>query len=319
VGVVTSATGAANRDILHVLRRRNSAVHVLLYPVKVQGDGAAREIAAAIQWFDAHPVAADVLIVGRGGGSLEDLWAFNMEEVARAIVASRAPVISAVGHEVDFTIADFVADVRAPTPSAAAELVAAAADQLRDRVASARRSMDVALRGAVTERRHRLRVLMLSRGLSALPHRVRTSIQLVDELAARLRHGTGGRLGLLERRLADASHRLAARSPVQRLRETAHRLALARSGLVARTAAILAGRRSRLELVRAGLAAASPQTVLQRGYALCLDAAGRPVRTWRQAPPGSRVDILLGEGGLDCTVDAVRPEGQDSRGRPAAE
>ncbi len=314
VGVVTSATGAAVRDILHILRRRNSAVHVLLYPVKVQGDGAAEEIAEAVRWFDAHPETADVLIVGRGGGSLEDLWAFNTEPVARAIAACRMPVISAVGHEVDFTIADFVADLRAPTPSAAAELVAAAADGLRDRVTAARRALAATLKQAVAERRHRLRVLFLSRGFTALPHRVGTRIQRVDDLAMQLRLRIRERLGGPERRLAEAARRLAARSPVQRLRETAHRIALAGSGLTARMQALLVSHRGRLELARRRLEAVGPRSVLARGYALCLDAGGRPVRTWQQAPPGSRVDVLLGAGRLECAVETSRPDGSPHGG-----
>jgi len=311
VGVVTSATGAAVRDILHILRRRNSAVHVLLYPVKVQGEGAADEIAEALRWFDAHPETADVLIVGRGGGSLEDLWPFNTEPVARAIAACRVPVISAVGHEVDFTIADFVADLRAPTPSAAAELVAAAAEHLRDRVAAARHAMAVTLRQAVAERRHRLRVLLLSRGVTALPHLVGTRIQRVDELAVQLRLRIRERLGGAERRLADARRRLETRSPVQRLRETAHRTVLAGRGLAARMQAILVAHRGRLDLAWRRLEAVGPRSVLARGYALCLDAGGRPVRTWQQAPPGSRVNVLLGAGRLGCAVETSRPDATD--------
>src|SRR5581483_12312821 len=133
VGIVTSPTGAAIRDILNILKRRNRGVHVLLAPAKVQGDGSAKEIVAAIQILNQRD-DIDVLIVGRGGGSMEDLWAFNEEIVARAIHASRIPVISAVGHEIDFTISDFVADLRAPTPSAAAELVSAARDEIEARL-----------------------------------------------------------------------------------------------------------------------------------------------------------------------------------------
>ena len=133
VGIVTAATGAAIRDILNILSRRFACADVLLYPVLVQGDGAAKQIAEAIEWFNRNS-AAEVLIVGRGGGSIEDLWAFNEEVVARAIFASEIPIVSAVGHEVDFTIADFVADVRAPTPSAAAELVVPSQIELSERI-----------------------------------------------------------------------------------------------------------------------------------------------------------------------------------------
>lgn len=145
IGVVTSPTGAAIRDILQILRRRCPGIDVLIAPAKVQGEGAATEIAAAIQWLDTQG-GCDVLIVGRGGGSIEDLWAFNEEPVARALFACRTPVISAVGHEIDFTIADFVADVRAPTPSAAAEIVAPASAELLNTVRERRRQLQLGLR-----------------------------------------------------------------------------------------------------------------------------------------------------------------------------
>src|ERR1700685_2712349 len=140
IGVVTSPTGAAIRDILRVLKRRCPNAHVRLYPVKVQGDGAAKEIAAAVNYFN-HAQFADVLIVGRGGGSLEDLWAFNEEIVARAIAASEIPIITGIGHEADFTIADFVADLRAPTPSAAAELVVRSRQEFERHIAERERQL----------------------------------------------------------------------------------------------------------------------------------------------------------------------------------
>jgi exodeoxyribonuclease VII large subunit len=148
IGVVTSETGAAVRDIIHVLTRRYPPIEVLLYPVKVQGDGAAEEVAAAIEVLNRRD-DIDVLIVGRGGGSLEDLWAFNEEVVARAIFASRIPVISAVGHEIDSTIADFVADVKAPTPSAAAEIAVPVMDDLKQAIKDRRRQLVLALQNKV--------------------------------------------------------------------------------------------------------------------------------------------------------------------------
>ena len=216
-------TGAAIRDILQVLRRRNSAVQVLIYPVKVQGEGSALEIAEGIRWFDANPVV-DVLIVGRGGGSLEDLWAFNEEPVARAIFACRIPVISAVGHEIDFTIADFVADLRAPTPSAAAEVVAGAAEELSRRVEAGRKTMLVTMGNRLAAHRNHLKVLVLNRALTAVPHRVRTMIQKVDEWHLRLQYLVHGFLQARGHRLADLRQRLLAASPARRLQEQQHRL-----------------------------------------------------------------------------------------------
>ncbi|MFA5093826.1 MAG: exodeoxyribonuclease VII large subunit [Candidatus Omnitrophota bacterium] len=155
IGIVTSPTGAVIRDILHVLSRRFSDIEVLIYPVKVQGDGASGEIAAAINYFNGMK-DVDVMIVARGGGSIEDLWAFNEEAVARAIYDSRIPVISAIGHEVDYTIADFVADLRAPTPSAAAELVIPRKDELLDRIEGLVKDLKVSLDGAVSYYENRL-------------------------------------------------------------------------------------------------------------------------------------------------------------------
>lgn len=181
IGVVTSPTGAAVRDILRVLGRRFPAAEVILCPVRVQGEGAAEEIALAIEAMNAHRIA-DVLIVGRGGGSLEDLWAFNEERVARAIFASRTPVVSAVGHEIDFTISDLVADVRAPTPSAAAEIVVRDAGEIAAGVAKERLRLDAAVRKSIEDRRRELRRIVGSYGFRRPLDRIREGVQRVDEL-----------------------------------------------------------------------------------------------------------------------------------------
>jgi exodeoxyribonuclease VII large subunit len=190
VALVTSPSGAAIRDILHAFQRRFAALEVLVFPVRVQGDGAAEEIAAAIRAMNQHAGALggiDVAIVGRGGGSLEDLWAFNTEIVARAIAASRIPIVSAVGHEIDFSISDFVADLRAATPSAAAELITPAADELRQRVArdAARAARSVA--HALTVARAGLARITAYEGLARPLARVRERAQAIDERAQRLR------------------------------------------------------------------------------------------------------------------------------------
>jgi exodeoxyribonuclease VII large subunit len=307
VGVVTSPTGAAIRDILQVLRRRNSSVQVLIYPVKVQGEGSAAEVAEGIRWFDANPVV-DVLIVGRGGGSLEDLWAFNEEVVARAIFSCRLPVISAVGHEIDFTIADFVADVRAPTPSAAAEMVAGAAEELSRRVEGCRKALLLTMKNRLTAHRNHLKVLSLSRSLTAVPHRIRTMIQRVDEYQLKLQYQANAMIQARLRRLADLRQRLLGASPSQRLQQQRHRLAMGREALRVAAAAVLADRRKRQELALQRLAGLSPKAVLERGYAICLDGEGRLIRRWHSARPGDRVDVLLGEGALGCAVESTRPE-----------
>ena len=214
IGVVTSATGAAIHDILQVLERRGSGLRVLLAAVRVQGAEAAGEIVAAIAAFNRQG-EADVLIVGRGGGSLEDLWAFNEEAVARAIAASRIPVISAVGHEVDVTIADFVADVRAPTPSAAAELVVKSRLELENHLDQLRLRLAAQMRG---------RLALLKERTGGLQRRLRTPRQLLQHLRQRqsdyqrrLARAMNGRLQLARAALATGIGRLDALSPLQTL------------------------------------------------------------------------------------------------------
>src|SRR5512143_445961 len=188
IGVVTSPTGAVLRDILRVLRSRYVNLEVLVYPALVQGDGAASEIVRGIRALN-RLGGLDVIVLARGGGSLEDLWAFNEEKVARAIAASRVPTLSAVGHETDFTIADFVADLRAATPSAAAERVVQAKDELMARVAGLERRRDAALRLALARSRARLERAAAQRVFAAERGRLRVAAQAVDDLVRRARAG----------------------------------------------------------------------------------------------------------------------------------
>jgi len=213
VGVVTSGTGAAIHDILTVIGRRFPPAHIILAPVRVQGDGAAEEVAAAIDAFNEWG-QADVLIVGRGGGSLEDLWAFNEEVVARAIHRSRIPVISAVGHEVDITIADHVADRRALTPSEAAEIVLPRYDELVGGLDGLRDRLAAALRGQVGLARARLEQLRRSYGFRAPLETVRHEQQRLDELSGRIRRALSRRVESAREKLNAAEGRLKALSPL---------------------------------------------------------------------------------------------------------
>jgi exodeoxyribonuclease VII large subunit len=208
IGVVTSPTGAAVQDILRVLKRRFPNVHVQIFPVKVQGDGAAKEIVAAIQYFN-RAASADVLILARGGGSLEDLWAFNEEIVARAISESVIPIITGVGHETDFTIADFVADLRAPTPSAAAEIVVRTRQEFEKHVVELQRRAEHRMRYVVLEWRHRVRDLESHRAFRQLEQFVRRRRQQVDEYASALFEGLRARMKETQRRLTVSSARVA--------------------------------------------------------------------------------------------------------------
>jgi exodeoxyribonuclease VII large subunit len=230
IGIVTSPTGAAIRDILRVLKRRFPNAHVRLYPVKVQGDGAGKEVAAALNYFN-RAKFTDVLIVARGGGSFEDLWAFNEEVVARAIVASEIPVITGVGHESDFTIADFVADLRAPTPSAAAELVVRSRQEFERHIAEYQRYMVQLMRYWFSQRRHRVRDLQTHRGFRQMEVLIRRRRQEVDDLSSSLAIGLRLRLGTTRQRLTKASARIGSfdlrgRAAVVRRRIDQHRMAL---------------------------------------------------------------------------------------------
>jgi exodeoxyribonuclease VII large subunit len=270
VGIVTSPTGAAIRDILNVISRRTRTVHVLFAPAKVQGDLAGPDIARAIRFINLYHERAlgegrtadlvDVLIVGRGGGSTEDLWAFNQEEVARAIRKSAIPVISAVGHETDYTIADFVADHRAPTPSAAAEIVAAHEDQICSKLEHLGRQLVRLTRFQVVQLRTRVQQQAMSHAFGEVKSRLNNARSRYDA--------------------ASSACDTAMQIKVQEGRE-------------------------RLALAAASLDALSPLGVLQRGYALAQDAAGKPLRDAASVNQGDAVSVRLAKGRLNTRVETI--------------
>lgn len=306
IGVITSATGAAIHDILNVLKRRFAALEILLYPVRVQGEGAALEIARAVDDMNRLKLA-DVLIVGRGGGSLEDLWAFNEEVLARAVHRSAIPVISAVGHETDWTICDFVADLRAPTPSAAAELVIASADELRNRLDGLS---------------HRLRLAMETR-LATLASRVSSLRRLLADPSATLGHlsqrvdDLNGRLELalhhsvvrLTERFERLERSLLQHSPAVRVEHLRQRLLLLSSRTERQMLLRLESAKQEFGANAARLDVLSPLATLSRGYSLTtrLDDA-RVVSDAAQLSVGDRLRISLRRGGALCRVEELEPE-----------
>jgi exodeoxyribonuclease VII large subunit len=301
VGIVTSPSGAAIRDILRVLRRRFRNMNALLYPVKVQGEGAAQEIVEGIEYFNRHAVA-EVMIVGRGGGSLEDLWAFNEEAVARAIAASRIPVICAVGHETDFTIADFVSDLRAPTPSAAAELVVRRKQDFLAELEDRARRMTQIIRLQLSEARGHFTELYMHHAFQMLASRLAERAQLVDDYVADMERSIRARLHEARQAWLNASAGVI-RYDFRRL------LGLKRAGLDERAtrlqtdfAGFLVERRNRLSQVEALLRERSPLTVLQRGYSITRDAAGKIVRDAGQVSIGDDLSIRLARGQLGAAV-----------------
>jgi exodeoxyribonuclease VII large subunit len=282
IGIVTSPDGAALRDMLRVISRRFAGLSIVLAPCRVQGEGAAEEIAQGLA--DLNRLGdVDVVIVGRGGGSLEDLWAFNEEVVARAIAASKAPVISAVGHEVDVTIADFVADMRAPTPSAAAELVVREKQALVEQVGALRARLERAVR----------------RPLRDLDRRV-------DDAVARLIHGARAGHGRAAHRADLLAARLRAAGPFARLADGRRRLDRIQARLRHEIGRHVGRARHRLAEAVGRLDSLSPLAVLRRGYSLTRTPDGHVVRSARDVGPGDAVHVLLGEGRLDCRVEHAR-------------
>ena len=317
VGVITSPSGAAIRDILNVISRRTRTVHVLFASARVQGEGAAQEIVRAIRFLnDFHARALrdgsfdsgiDVIIVGRGGGSIEDLWAFNEEIVARAIRSSTIPVISAVGHETDFTIADFVADLRAATPSAAAEIVAAHEAQLCSLLATLSTNLARSIRYRISGSRTEVQELALSPAFDAVAGRLREAMAATDDADHRLQTAITGLIQRAQRRFGAATHSLAPaqlRLAVLAARARFESLNKARDAGIATR---LESAKQQLAMAAGALDAMSPLRVLERGYAIAHDAQGHVVREAAAMTIGDAVRLRLWKGALDCRVEQVEP------------
>jgi exodeoxyribonuclease VII large subunit len=301
VGLITSPRGAAVRDIVQILQRRFPNLHVVLYPVRVQGEGAAGEIVQAIRYFDRKQLA-DVLILARGGGSLEDLWAFNEEPVAQAIVACTIPIITGIGHETDFTIADFAADIRASTPSAAAEMVVRTRQEFDGHLFDLRDKIAQLLRYRVLQASHKLRELDLHRAARRLEDTLRRRRQHTDELAAHLGGALQGRVQTLRQRLELALSRLAAVDFRARVRAATVRLDRRTSELGVRASRMLAAKGQLLEKLLVQLEERSPLGLLERGYAICYDARGNVVQSADQVALGERIRVQLARGRLGAEI-----------------
>lgn len=315
IGIVSSPTGAALRDVLHVLERRHPGLHVLLAASRVQGEGAAAELARGIALLNRIPAAldipVDIILLTRGGGSLEDLWAFNDESLARAIRTSSIPVVSAVGHEVDFTIADFVADLRAATPSAAAEILTEPWVRLRETLPVIRHRFVRSSRAALNHLGESL--LRARSSLHAYrPRRVlQFRLQAVDDLVARL--GPAARSGLARNflKLTRASGTLRSHSPAARLAMLQPRLALALTSARAFTHTGLREKRSRLDQAAARLAALSPAAVLARGFSIThRESDALVLKSGSSVHPGDVLVTVLAHGTVRSRVMASEPEGQ---------
>ena len=306
IGVVTSLDGAAVRDIINVLQRRYANVHIVIRPARVQGEGAALEIARAISAIG-KVKAVDVVIVGRGGGSIEDLWAFNEELVARAIAGCPVPTISAVGHETDFTIADFVADLRAPTPSAAAEMVVARKDDFWSRIDRLAHRVGAAMSSRLHRLSVRLGALESRSGYAGFHMRVAMRGRHADDLSHELRRALRAQLAGRERVYQALRRNLETVDVRRRIAAIRTRLVAADGRLRTCTERRLHNADARLRGSAGRLDSLSPLAVLGRGYAVCWNADRTAIiRDAATIENGEHVHIKLEHGELSCTVDARR-------------
>lgn len=308
IGIITSPAAAALRDVVTTLRRRMPMASVILYPTPVQGDSAAQRIAAAIE-LASRRNECDVLIVCRGGGSLEDLWCYNEEIVARAIAAARMPVISGVGHETDFTIADFVADVRAATPTGAAELASAQVGELVARLKNFQRAISRAQLHIIEKNQQTLD--QLTRRLVDPRTRIALQRERLQTLARAAQRAMRDLLRHKVRDLQWLGQRQQAAAPATRSRQQRCAQLSLRAGALIQAA--LARTTARLETAQARLDALNPENVLQRGYAIVLDCAAHPVTDVAQLAPGNAVAIRFAHGHADARIEVLHPAAAETK------
>ncbi|WP_281222251.1 exodeoxyribonuclease VII large subunit [Photobacterium sanguinicancri] len=301
VGIITSKTGAALHDILNVLQRRDPSLPVVIYPTMVQGEGSAISIAQAIGRANSRQ-ECDVLIVGRGGGSLEDLWAFNEEIVARTIAASQIPIISAVGHEVDVTIADFVADMRAPTPSAAAELVSRDNSHQTQKISQKTQQLTHSVRQYLSDRRRHLTQLQHRLERQHPQLRLNQQSQRLDDVSSRLERAMKNYIVQHRQHLNRNEHKLALHSPVQTLKQQANRLERVESRLHDAMDRRLLTARHQLAMAAEKLETVSPLATLGRGYSITRDSKGKVIRTTDQVNHGDTIITKVANGEIQSVV-----------------
>jgi exodeoxyribonuclease VII large subunit len=313
IGLVTSPTVAAIRDFLNIIGRRFPNVHIVISPVRVQGEGAAQEISDAVDQFNALHVSGklllDVLIVTRGGGSLEDLWAFNEEIVARALARSRIPTISAVGHEIDFTIADFVADLRAPTPSAAAELVVKAKEEFLQQLAQSQSRLQKDLRLRLAEARQRLSDSASSYVFRRPAEIIHQYQQQIDDFGHRLRHATGVTFDVRRARLETAGEKFRLLSPKAHVLRAREQLLSDQRRFESAWSRAWQAIQQRLAQSSAKLELLSPNSTLQRGYSITRTADGQIVRTVKSVKTGDKLTTIVLDGEFGSVVSS-RADGQ---------
>lgn len=318
VGVITSKTGAALHDILHVLKRRDPSLPVIIYPTAVQGDDAPGHIVRAIELANARN-ECDVLIVGRGGGSLEDLWSFNDERVARAIFASQIPVVSAVGHETDVTIADFVADLRAPTPSAAAEIVSRNQQELLRQVQSAQQRLEMAMDYYLANRARRF--TQFHHRLQQQHPQLRLARQqtTLERLQKRMRFALENQLKRTSTQQQRLVQRLNQQSPQPRIHRAQTRIQQLEYRLAETFRAKLSATRERFGNAVTHLEAVSPLSTLARGYSVTRTADGAVLKQVKQVKAGEIMTTRLNDGWVESQITDVKPVKAPRKRKPASQ
>jgi exodeoxyribonuclease VII large subunit len=306
IGIVTSPTGAVIRDITEILSRRFPGLHIRLYPAVVQGDGSIEAVVRGIEYFNKSEWA-EVVILARGGGSLENLWTFNEEAVARAIAASRAPLISAIGHETDFTIADFVADLRAPTPSAAAELVICTREQLLDQARAMEHKLAQSTRYRLAMAARRLQQQGVERASAVLDRNIGRLQQGVDDLTYRLRDRMSARSSGQWKQLEELAARLRSLDLRLRIAAARRRAEAAETAVTQLVRLRVAQARGRLDRGAAHLTQLSPLKILDRGYAIVTGESGGVIKEAGQAPEGSAIGVRLARGRITARVFESEP------------
>lgn len=306
IGIVTSPRGAALHDMLNILARRHESAGILIYPAQVQGEGASSEVAAGVRYFN-RARSVDVIIMARGGGSIEDLAAFNDEGLARTIASSALPVISAVGHETDFTIADFVADLRAPTPSAAAELVIESKHRLAEHLAHLHERLARAARYRLLMARQKLTELARHGAFGRIQDQLGRRAQRLDEMTYRLATGFQTRLREYGQRLEIAASRVSHFDFRRSLALTRSRLEAGTSTMLHAMRTRLARERSRMEQTAVKVEALSPLKILDRGYALVFDSTGALVKDANRLKPGQEISARVAKGSFVSEVKKTNP------------
>lgn len=301
IGVVTSADGAAIRDFLQIINRRFPDINIKIYPCPVQGEGAGEKVARGIEFFN-HNQNVDVIVVTRGGGSMEDLWPFNSEILARTIAASEIPVISAVGHEIDYTICDFAADLRVPTPSAAAELVICRQEEYLQRLERAEKHMRSALKYYTERLRHRIESAAGSYVFKEPAYMVRQKQQQVDELTTALANQLSRNLDTRDRKLEQLSLRLSALNPQKAIADHLKTVSELETRLKELAKRKIERLENAVENLNQRMAALNPYNVLKRGYAMLTDRETGMTISSATVPPGTMVDAKVADGSIELEV-----------------